>query len=431
MPTNDTLNVVHPRAAGLDVHKMQITASVCLARPRARAEILTETFSALPRGLSRLVAWLLRHGVTDAVMEGTGIYWQAPFEALEAAGIQPHLMNAQMVKQIKGRKTDVKDSVWLATIGQFGLGTPSMIPPTRFRRLRQISRLRRALIQDGARLRNRIHKVLDAAGIRIQGVISDLFGVNGLRILDGIVAGKPPEAILGSLSPHVRPHLKELHDALSARLDEESLFLLTDLLEAWHQTRRRLVGYDAAIERGLSEFPETIELLITIPGIDRESAAAILIELGPDIRVFRSRRHCAAWAGLCPGNNESAGKQRRSQTRRGNTTLREVLIECAHGAARTQDTQFEGYRKALSIRRGQKRATVATAHKMLRVIHSMLRSGRSYRDLVVSHEKLMLRRNAPRWIRKLREYGHMPPPPAEFVTAPRPETAHWLAEHAS
>lgn len=192
MPPNDTRNVVHPRAAGLDVHKVQITASICPARSRAKAEILTETSSALPSGLSGLVAWLRRHGVTHAAMEGTGICWQAPFRALEEAGIRPRLMNAQMVKQIKGRKTDVADSVRLATVCQFGPGTPGMIPPARFRQLRQVSRRRRALIRDGARLMNRIHKVLDAAGIRIQGVIPDLFGVNGLRILDGLVAGMPP-----------------------------------------------------------------------------------------------------------------------------------------------------------------------------------------------------------------------------------------------
>ena len=404
MPPNTTLNVVHPRAAGLDVHKVQITASVCLARPRATAEILTETFGALPSGRSQLVAWLLRHGVTDATMEGTGIYWQVPFEALEAVGIRPLLMNAQMVKQIRGRKTDVADSVWLATICQFGLGTPSMIPPARFRHLRHVSRLRRALVRDGARLRNRIHKVLDAAGIRIQGVLSDLFGVNGLRILDGIVAGLPREAILASLSPHVRPHLKELHDVLSADLDEDCRFLLTDLLHAWHEGRGRLAGYDMVIGRGLSGFQDAIELLMTVPGVDRESARAILIERGPDIRVFPSRRHGAAWAGLCPGNNESAGKRRVSRIRRGNTTLREVLVECAHGAVRTRDCHFEGYHKALTVRRGTKRAIVATAHKMIRVLYAVLRDQQAYRDPETDYEAIMVRRNAPRWIQTLKKH---------------------------
>ena len=338
-------------------------------------------------------------------MEGTGIYWQAPFEALEAAGMQPLLMNAQRIKQMRGRKTDVADSVWLATICQFGLGTPSMIPPPRFRHLRKVSRLRRALIRDGARLRNRIHKVLDASGVRIQGVISDLFGVNGLRILDGLVAGLPPEAILDSLSSHVRTRREELHDILTIRLDQDSLFLLTDLLQAWHEVRGRLAGYDAAIERGLSGFREEIELLMTIPGIDRESACATLIELGPDIRVFHSRRHCAAWAGLCPENNESAGKRRISRTRRGNLTLREVLIECAHGAARTHDCQFEGYHKALAIRRSTKRAIVATAHKMLRAIYAVLRDQQPYRDPQTDYEAIMVRRNAPRWITMLQKHG--------------------------
>ena len=196
-----------------------------------------------------------------------------------------------------------------------------------------------------------------------------------------------------------------MHDALTARLDEDRLFLVTDLLQAWNQVRGRLVGYDAAIERGLSGFREEIDLLMTIPGIDRESACAILIELGPDISVFRSRRHCAAWAGLCPENNESAGKRRVGRTRRGNTTLREVLIECAHGAARTHDCQFEGYHKALTVRRGTKRAIVATAHKMLRVIYAILRDHKPYRDPQTDYEAIMVRRNAPRWIEILKKHG--------------------------
>ena len=286
--------------------------------------------------------------MTAAVLEATGIYWEAPYEALEKAGIEPILVQAQHVKQIKGRKTDVADSVWLARICQFGLGSPSLIPPPLFRRLRKVSRLRRQLIRDRASLRNRIHKILDAVGPRIGGVLSDAFGVNGMRILEDLVAGKAPEKILSSLSPHVRHRLRDLRDALTARLDDTSRFLLSDLLDAYHQATARLTRYDTRLSEGLSGFLARIDLLMTIPGIDRSSARAILIELGPDILVLPSRRHCTAWAGLCPGNNESAGKRRASRTRRGNTTLREILIECAHGAAHTKDCQFEGFAKALT-----------------------------------------------------------------------------------
>ena len=400
MVRTDTMHVIHARAAGLDVHKMQITATVRVARPGAEAEVFTRQFSALPSGLDALVEWLRAHAVSAAVMEGTGIYWEAPYQALEHAGIETLLVHAQHVKQLRGRKTDIADSVWLARICQFGLCKPSMVPPTRFRALRKVSRMRRQLVRERARTRNRIHQVLDAAGVRVGGILSDLFGANGTRILEGLVAGQEREALLASLSHHVRSRSGELCDALSAQLDEPSRFVL----HAFHHATERLAHFDAVLGEGLSEFEAQVELLMTIPGIDRASARAILIELGPDIGVFASPRHCAAWAGLCPGNNESAGKRRSGRTRRGNTTLREVLIECAHGAARTHDCQFRGYHKALTIRRGFKRATVATAHKMPRVIFRVLTTHTPYRDPETDYEAMMVKRNAPRWIAMLKKH---------------------------
>ena len=228
---------------------------------------------------------------------------------------------------------------------------------------------------------------------------------NGLRILEGVAAERSKAAILASLSRHVRQHLEPLCDALSAQLDAHGRFLLRDQLCAFHDANRRLAEYDRCLYDGLAEYRDRIDLLMTIPGTSRSSAQAILIELGPDIDVFAWRRHCAAWAGLCPGNNESAGKRLSGRTRRGNTTLREVLIECAHAAARTHDCQFRGYHKALTVRRGYKRATVATAHKPLRVIHCVLKSNRPYRDPETDYEALMVKRNAPRWIRMLEKYG--------------------------
>ena len=414
MVHTDTMHVIHARAAGLDVHKMQITATVRRARPGTDADVFTEVFSALPSGLEALVAWLRHHRVSAALMEGTGVYWEVVYTALEEAGLRPLLVHAQHVKQIQGRKTDVADSVWLARICQFGLCSPSLVPPAQFRALRKVSRLRRQVVRERARVRNRIHKILDAAGLRIGGVLSDLFSVNGLRLLDGLLAGKPKTDLLASLSHHVRRHLESLCDALSARLDAEGHFLLHDQMRAFHDTNARLAHYDRCLEDGLAEFRDRIHLLMTIPGIDQASAHAILVELGPDIGVFASHRHCAAWAGLCPGNNQSAGKRRHGRTRRGNRTLREVLIECAHAAARTHHCQFRGYHKALTVRRGYKRATVATAHKLLRVIYAVLKANAPYRDPETDYEAQLVKRNAPRWIRMLRKY-HIDPTTGEVT----------------
>ena len=204
----DDLNVVVSRAAGLDVHKMRITAAVRLFEVGSGlARTAVQEFSALPDGLRAMVAWLRAHGVTAAAMEGTGICWQAPFEALEDAGIHPELFHAEHVKQIRGKKTDVNDSLWLARICRFGLAEPSFVPPRHFRRLRELTRCRRKLVAERSRNRNRVHKTLDRDGLRIGGVLTDIFGVNGRRILDGLAAGRAPRDILDGLTHHAAPKL--------------------------------------------------------------------------------------------------------------------------------------------------------------------------------------------------------------------------------
>lgn len=373
--------------------------------PGEEAEVHTDTFSALPSGLAELTGWLLRHEIAAAVMEATGVYWEAVFDALESAGIEPIVVHAQHVKRIKGRKTDVADSVWLARICQFGLCTPSLVPPAEFRDLRKLSRQRRKAVSLRATLRTRIHQVLDGAGVRVGGLLSDLFGANGRRILDGLAGARRRDDILDGLSHHVRHRLGGLCDALDANLSAQARFIPKDQLDAFDRASERIAAYDAFIQNRLAPYEERIDLPATLPGVDRASARAIFIELGPDIGVFPTARHCAARAGLCPGNNESAGKRRAGKTRKGNTFLRSLLIECAHGGARTGHGQFKGYHKALTVRRGCKRATVATAHKMLRRIHAMLSHGRVYRDPQTDYEALMVKRNAPRWIAMLKKHG--------------------------
>ena len=417
MVRTDSLNVIHRCAAGLDVHKMQITATVLIARADAEAQTHTQQFEALPEGLEKLSNWLLGFGVTAAAMEATGIYWLSVYETLEKAGIRPLVFNAQHVKQIKGRKTDVADSLWLARICQFGLGAPSFVPPAAFRDLRDLSHKRRKIAQDRSRLRTRVHQILDRAGIRVGGILSDLFGVNGMRLLEGLVAGTPPDRIIAGLSGHVRSHRAALRDALNAELTSSARFMLEDHLASWHSITQRLERYDRLIEKALADHATQLDLLTTMPGVDRTAAAAILIELGPDMSVFASHYHCAAWAGLCPGNNESAGKRRSGRARKGNAHLRSILIECAHAAARTKDCQFKSYHAGLKVRRGYKRATVATAHKMLRAIYHMLKNGELYRDPETDYEALMVRRNAPRWIRMMRKHGVSPTPEAPALAA--------------
>ena len=404
----DVMAVRHPVAAGLDVHKMQITASVRIWSGAAMPDIHTEVFSALASGLVLLVQWLLGLRVSGAVMEATGIYWEKVYDVLCDAGIDVQVVNAQHVKQLKGRKTDIADSIWLSRICQFAMASPSLILPKIFRDLRGLSRYRRTLIEQRAHKQVRIQKVLDRSGVRIGGVLSRItHGVNGRRILEGIIAGETREAILRKMTWHVRKKITALGDALSFDLDENSRWILSDLLQQFDADTDRIDKADQRIAAALDPFEAKIRLLETIPGVCRESAMAILIELGPDMSVFPSARNCAAWAGLCPGNNESAGKRRNARTRRGNPTLRAVLVECAHAAARTKVCQFQGYHEAVKSRRGYKRAIVATAHKMLRIIHAMLRDGKPYVDPGINYEEISINRKASRWLRKLEQYGHV------------------------
>ena len=406
----DSLHVVHPRAAGLDVHKMAITATIRLARPGETASTETREFTALPSGIAAMAGWLASEGVEAALMEGTGIYWEAPFDALAEAGIRPMLVHAQQVKQIKGRKTDVGDSVWLARLCQLGLASPSMVPDRHFRSLRHLCRYRRTLVNERGRVRTRTQKVIDRAGIRVGGILTDVFGTNGRRILDGLCRGDGREAILGGLSRHVRGKLEPLGDALTLTLGESDRWILGDLLKQFDDLTDRERRLARTIEEDLAPWRDQVHLLMTIPGISMASACAILAETGPDMDAFASADHLASWAGLCPGNNESGGKRRSGRAVKGNRHLRATLAECAQAAARTKGYQFQGYHKSLMLRKGYKRAVIATAHKMLRVIHSVLRSGTPYRDPEADHEALMVRRNAPRWIRMLQSYGHLSAP---------------------
>ena len=402
----DDLHVVEPRAAGLDVHKMCITAAVRLYEAgRGVGRAVVKEFSALPDGLRAMTDWLRAHGVTAAAMEGTGVYWKAPFEALEDAGIRAELFHAQHVKQIRGKKTDVNDSLWLARICQFGLAQPSFVPPRRFRHLRQLTRYRRKLVAERSRHRNRVHKTLDHDGLRLGGILSDIFGVNGRRILDGLVAGHPTHAILANLTGHVRAKLESLALALAANLDSVSLLLVQMQMADIDRTDNALATLDTRIRTELADHQRPLQLLQTIPGIDFGSAATILVELGPDLEAFRETRHLGAWAGVAPGNNTSAGKRRSGRARKGNPTLRATLAECAHGAVRTKGSQFYTYHRAHTGHLGYKRAILATAHKLLRVIHAVLRNDRPYTDPGIDYQRLVVERNAPRWLRMLKQYG--------------------------
>ena len=402
---NDSLHVVHPRAAGLDVHKMEITATVRLCDGPGEPQSETRSFSTLPAGITGLVAWLLSCDVTAAAMEATGVYWRMPWDYLSQAGIKAQLLHAQHVKQLRGRKTDIEDSRWLARVCQFGLGRPSLVPDKRFRALRALNRHRRSLVHDRSRVRNRVHKLIDAAGIRIGGIITDIFGVNGRIILDGVRAGEGRQMILPRLTRHVRNKLEDLGEMLSFSLEDWERDLLEDLLSAETALMTRIQSVESRMLVLLEPYDTQLRILQTIPGIDTTMAASILAESGVEMGEFGAPEHFASWAGLSPGNNESAGKRRNGRTRKGSKHLRATLVEAAQAAARTNGSRFQGYQKALTARRGYKRAVVATAHKMALTLFVMLRDGTLYRDPGINYKAIVVNRNAARWLRQLKTFN--------------------------
>ena len=302
-----------------------------------------------------------------------------------------------------GGSTDIADIEWLACVCQLGLARASQVPARAFRQVRPLTRYRRQLIaaKPGAKPHSEGHRPLRGAR---RGRAHRPVRGQCRRILDGLVQGLEREAILESLDAKVSAKLDALGQALALELDPNSRWLLADLLKQYDSLSERLERLERQIETALSPWDERLRLLQTIPGIDRASACAILAEVGPDLEPFARSQDLAAWAGVAPGNHESAGKRRATRTRRGSPVLRSVLTECAPGAARTRDCQFQTFHRTLTARRGYKRATVATAHKLVRTLFAVLRDEKPYHDPDTDYEALLVKRNAPRRIRMLQHY---------------------------
>ena len=283
----DQLHIVHARAGGLDIHKMQISAAVRICQfEAAEPSCETRTFGALPSGVEQLVRWLLEHRVEAAAMEAIGVYWQRPFDALYDAGIEVQLYQSQQIRQLKGRKTDVEDARWLARVCQFGLGRSSYVLCKEFRDLRQMSRCRRNWVGDRSRVRNRVHQVLDRSGLRLGGIITDVFGLNAQHLLRGVLAQQSTAEILRSLSHHVRSKHELFADALDSQLSELTRTVLRALLDQHDALSAQIERTDCHLHQALQSHQEQLDLLRTIPGINHNSAVALFIEIGPNLNAF-------------------------------------------------------------------------------------------------------------------------------------------------
>lgn len=401
------MQVIAKRCAGLDVHKMSIVVTILLEQADGTVRSETRTFGTFKRDRTALALWLTEHQVELCVMESTGIFGKSPMSTLSRSGLKVWLVNAGHVKNMPGRKTDVSDSQWLAELARFGLVKPSFVPTDNIQALRLLSRRRQSLVTSLRLEKQRLHHCLDDAGIRLGGVVSDIDGVSAGEMIEGLPEGIPIHELAKKARGRLRKKMKEIADSLDESLSDVHLFLLRQIKERIDSLKQAIQAIDDELENRLrSDFSGYWILLQTLPGVDKVAAAGIIAETGVDMSHFKSGKHLASWAGFCPGNNESAGKRYSGKTRKGNQWLRTLLCEVAHAASRTQ-CQFKTYYGSLVIRRGKKRSIVAVAHKILRIIFCMLKNNIEYQDPSVDYEALIVHRNAPRWIKPLKQYNYI------------------------
>jgi transposase len=400
---------MHKRVIALDVHQAKITACAVVEHDDGRVEITKLDFGAFKRDRRALAQWALQIRPEVVVMESTGVYWKSPFAALEAVGIIAWVVNARHVKAVPGRKTDMADAQWLATLARAGLLRASFIPPKDFRELRLVSRQRQKLVGMCSAEKNRLHKVLVDAGIRINVVVADIHGASARAMIKALIKAQPIDQVL-DCKGRLRASREELFEALATeQFSATHRFVAEEIMQHIELIEQRIARMDQYLLAGLKAWQPQLNLLQTIPGIDIQGAAMLLVEIGSDMEVFGSAERLASWVGICPGNNESAGKRKSGRIRKGNAWVRRLLCEFAQAAARTRSALKAKF-ESLAIRKGHKKSVVALAHKMLRTIYAMLASGAHYQDRSVDYEAMSVARNAPRWMKMLRKHG--------FIAAP-------------
>jgi transposase len=361
------MQVIYERCAGLDVHKKTVVA--CVVTPAGQE---TRTFATMTADLLALADWLLACGCTHVAIESTGDYWKPVFNILEGT-CEVILVNAQHVKAVPGRKTDVKDAAWLAELLQHGLLRASFIPPVAQRELRDLTRDRSTFIRERVTLINRVQKLLEDANIKLAAVASDIMGVSGRAILAALIAGHTEPHTLAELAKgRLRSKREPLAKAWEGRVKPHHRFGLTALLCQIDGLDDTIARFDAQSQAICGPFEKAVGLLDTIPGIARHTAEMIVAEIGTDMSRFPRADHLASWAGVAPGNYESAGKRASGKTRKGNRFLRTTLVQAAHAAARTKGTDLSAQYRRLAARRGKKRAMLALAHSMLLMAYYMI-----------------------------------------------------------
>ncbi|MDR3438715.1 IS110 family transposase [Telmatospirillum sp.] len=390
------MDIMHERVAGLDVHKAIIVACVRLI---VGGSITREcrTFDTTTAGLLALLAWLTESGCTHVAMEATGVYWKPVWNILSDGKFELIVANAAHIKNVPGRKTDVNDATWIADLVACGLIKASFVPEEEIQELRSLLRTRKQLTREQTSHVQRIQKTLEEANIKLDSVISDIMGLSGRKMIEAMIAGLRNPAKLAELADRrIKASPKVLYDALHGRMTDHHCFLLrlhlgqydalsTSIEMIDRQVDAAITKMDEEVAAGQATFRALILLLCTIPGIGPLAATVILSEIGRDMSRFPTAGHLLAWAGMCPGQNESAGKRKSSRLRKGAPWLKTLLVQCAWAATRKKDSYYKAQFNRLRGRRGPKKAICAVAASMLTAIYHMLKDGTEHQDLGADH----------------------------------------------
>ena len=401
------MEIVHSYCAGLDVHKKTVVAAIIVPGEQGDLRKETRTFGTMTSDLLALSDWLLGCNVTHVAMESTGEYWKPVFNILEN-NFEVLLVNAQHIKAVPGHKTDVKDSEWIAELLRHGLMKASFVPPLGQRELRDLTRYRSTFVRTRATLVNRVHKVLEGANIKLTSVATDVMGVSGRAILAAIVQGQStPEAMAELARGRMRDKRELLAKALEGRVQAHHRFVLVELLGQIDSMDETIQRFNEQIEEYCRPFEEAVVLLDTIPGVGRETAEVIVSEIGTDMSRFPTAEHLASWAGVAPGNHESAGKRYSGKTTKGNKALSAGLNQAAHAAACTRNTYLSAQYRRLAARRGKKKAIVALEHTILVIAYNLIQRKVSYQELGGDYfDKRRPEATAKRLIWRIQQLGY-------------------------
>lgn len=401
------METLYERVGGLDVHKKSVVACRRRLTPSGRVQKEVTTFGTTTSQLLTLLAWLKEWDVTHVAMESTGVYWKPVWNILEGH-VELLLVNARHLKTVPGRKTDVKDCEWIAQLMQVGLLRGSFVPSVEVRHWRDLTRHRTKLQGQRTSVVNRIHKVLEDANVKLSSVISDIMGVSGLRMLRAIVSGESDAVALSQLGdPKLRASQEVLQESLQGKLTAHHRFMLEGLLDQVAFLDGQISRLDARLEEQMRPFEQQLKRLDTIDGIDRVGAQSLLAELGPDMASFPDADHLSSWAGMSPGNDESAGKRRSGKTTKGNKWLRRTLTQAAWAATRHKGGYLSAQYRRLASRRGKNRAIVAVGHTILVAAYYILKDEVEYHDLGGDHfDRLRRERTVSHLVSRLQRLGY-------------------------